>query len=376
MSRLWLLLALLGSEDATRREADLVKAVQGKHVEAAQRLLDQGAPANARAENGVTALAQAVLMESVPLVKLLLEHGADPNSVVTGSTVYESEAPLHLAARVGGAEMMALLLDRGADINARGRNEATPLLVAARSRKSFKTLQLLLERGADSILTDTQGATPLTMAALAEDPRYIEALLARHPNPELLAEPLVQAAHAGLRKNVERIVDAGADVNRPEKKLFDTALHRAAQNDHPDVVKLLLDRGATVDSSNARGETPLMLAAGNNRTAVVRLLLERGADVSARDEQQRTAAQHAQSHGARDALRLLTAKGGGLKEGDAVPPHDPGSSILLHHAEPELGRTCDWGADVECGGDPRRSVPMNVPAPVALLQAWQPEAAL
>jgi ankyrin repeat protein len=82
---------------------------------------------------------------------------------------HDGWTPLHLAAFFGHRETAALLLDRGADVNARSRNlkfgrENTPLHAAAANRQT-KTAELLMDRGAEIDARDGSGLTPLALAA-------------------------------------------------------------------------------------------------------------------------------------------------------------------------------------------------------------------
>jgi ankyrin repeat protein len=57
----------------------------------------------------------------------------------------------------------------------------------------------------------------------------------------------------------------------------------SAENEHEAVVKLLLEKGADVQSKDNSGDTPLSMAARNRHQAVMKLLLEKGADVGSKD---------------------------------------------------------------------------------------------
>lgn len=65
-----------------------------------------------------------------------------------------------------------------------------------------------------------------------------------------------------------------------------TPLHDATINNHPDVVKLLLDNGADINAENRVGWTPLLWAAAQGNSAMVELLCKAGADVNLKGEGQ------------------------------------------------------------------------------------------
>jgi ankyrin repeat protein len=70
------------------------------------------------------------------------------------------------------------------------------------------------------------------------------------------------------------LIERGADINKPGW----TPLHYAATRGHRDMIRLLLDNDAYIDSESANGTTPLMLAAYSAPPLAVKLLLEEGAD--------------------------------------------------------------------------------------------------
>src|SRR5579859_3670811 len=72
------------------------------------------------------------------------------------------EAPLHYAATFGSVDSVRVLLERGADPNARNRSGATPLISGA---YNFEKARLLVEKGADVNAHSQNGVTPLMVAA-------------------------------------------------------------------------------------------------------------------------------------------------------------------------------------------------------------------
>src|SRR5215208_3181323 len=106
----------------------LYYAVQGAQLGAAKLLIERGADVNAPTAFGVAPLAPAVGKRNVELIKLLLDHGANPNSVVGTATV------LHLAVERGCLDCVKALVEAGADVNAVTSNGEyrTPLHIAKR----------------------------------------------------------------------------------------------------------------------------------------------------------------------------------------------------------------------------------------------------
>lgn len=113
------------------------------------------------------------------------------------------------AARRGSADVIGLLLDRGADVNAKdGRNGWTALQHAIHTRQ-VAAVRLLLDRGANPNAADHPGAlTPLLMASIEPDPTIVSLLLAHGADPHVEGEwgdtPLTRAVSGGAVADVDR----------------------------------------------------------------------------------------------------------------------------------------------------------------------------
>ena len=235
-------------------------AAHSGHGSLAAFLLDAGADPNA-APLGYTALHAAVLRGTLrdrgvpnddpgaglPLVRALLEHGADPNARLTRGTPvrrwshdfafmdrWVGATPFWLAARFLEVEMMRVLAAAGADPRLPSRDGATPLMAAAGQGYN---------RGGGSAFIrdrrDFSSYNPVESAALGSTIPAAEERLAR--------EAVAVALELGA--DVDAANDAG-----------DTALHAAASHGMNSVIERLASRGADLHVKNRRGETPLALA--------------------------------------------------------------------------------------------------------------------
>jgi ankyrin repeat protein len=122
-------------------------------------LHDRNIRLEARAHNGDTALMLASYLNNLAAVKQLIAFGAKINQ--SGWTA------LHYAAAAGNVQIMVLLLDGDAHINARSPNQTTPLMMAVRSG-STPAVELLIDRGADGSLINALGLTALDFAIQLE----------------------------------------------------------------------------------------------------------------------------------------------------------------------------------------------------------------
>lgn len=139
--------------------------------------------------------------------------------------------------------------------------------------------------------------TELSDAVLAGDLAKTKTMLGNgadcnSPNEDG-ATLLMLAAGAGHYKMVELLLEAGATVDATDARGW-TALMKAVFNyelnrGFPDVVSLLIDAGADIEHQVSYGTRPLMLAAGYGEASVVDVLLAAGADAGAANEGGRTA---------------------------------------------------------------------------------------
>ena len=95
---------------------------------------------------------------------------------------------------------------------------------------------------------------------------------------------LLRAAAKGHEEVVKLLLEKDAELETKDEGYGRTPLLYAARNGHESVVKLLLEKGAKQETKDKDGQTPLSCAARNKHEAVVKLLLEKAAELETKDE--------------------------------------------------------------------------------------------
>jgi ankyrin repeat protein len=260
----------------------LMVVARSGNVQSAKLLLDAGATVDAREGWGdQTALMWAASEAHPDMIKLLIDHHADVNAhgavrdwqrrvTAEGRPKNENHGgftPLIYAARIGCIECAKVLLKGHADINLADPDGETPLLLSL-INMHFDFASYLVAAGADVNRWDFYGQTPLYAA-------IDMATLPSGGRPDLPSEDKTQPLQVA-----DQMLKAGANVNaqlklRPPYRngVFDrggdqvlstgaTALLLAAKAGNNDALKVLLKYHPMVDLPNAEGVTPLMAAAG------------------------------------------------------------------------------------------------------------------
>jgi serine/threonine-protein phosphatase 6 regulatory ankyrin repeat subunit B len=267
--------------------------------------------------NGSTPLHVAVRAGILQSTQILIDAGADINvKDDLGQTPfflvaenlntllrYEMQASEELW------QIAELLLSRGASPNTSNQAGVTPFMVAAED-SSLELMQWLLDNRADASMQDNNGECAAHKVfqkfsiyrKSSEDDksrRALEILHSRGVNFNTRDNkgntPLFSAVQSEFLNLLEVLCELGADVtaqNNSRSTLLHHLLLRSNERDPGSVcrpVTWLLDAGIAINSCNASGETALLIAANDGSPDVVKLLVNKGADITSRDQAGRTA---------------------------------------------------------------------------------------
>ncbi|XP_017280620.1 inversin isoform X2 [Kryptolebias marmoratus] len=246
-------------------------------------------------------------------VRCILE--AAPTESLLNWQDYEGRTPLHFAVADGNEAVVKVLTSYGGcNVTAYDNLFRTPLHWAALLGHA-KIVHLLLERNTSgTIPSDSQGATPLHYGAQSNNAETVGVFLS-HPSvkdePDLEGRTAFMWAAGKGSDDVIRTMLALAphiDINMADK-YGGTALHAASLSGHVSTVKLLLEKGATVDSRDVMKHTPLFRACEMGYKDVILTLIKGAARVDLVDVDGHTALHWAALGGNAEVCQILMENG-------------------------------------------------------------------
>ena len=213
-------------------------------------------------------------VESHAPAKLLELLRAHPEAVNSTNNDYEASLPIHFAAAGGYTNVLTVLLENGAEVNATNKSGRTPLHEAA-LRGRLEAARLLLQRGARLDATDASRQRPLDWATEQGYADIVELFLARGAQINGgYWSPLDRAARHGHESVVRTLLAHNADVNSRESFSQSTPLISAASLGWTNTVRFLLEHKANVNAQTTNGYSALSQAARyGKKKDVVEILL-------------------------------------------------------------------------------------------------------
>lgn len=311
-----LVLPAAAAENSTR----LFHAIREGDIAFVKAHLDQNT-IETRDRRGATPLMHAAAFGNIETLRLLLDTGADVNA----RNDFDATALLWCAR---DPERVRLLVERGADVNAQSKQGRTPLMVASLRRGGADSVELMLAKGAGVNSKDSRGDSAIGLAASIGDVRIMRRLLAAGADVNAVNKrgmtPVNLAASGRSPEAVRLLIEKGADVRTASNTLSNSVrhgqilmiklapLHRAAAFGPAETVRDLLKAGADVNARDGRKLMPLSFAVATDNPSLetVRLLLQAGADVNAGDNTGETALDWAEKFGYPDIITALKRAGG------------------------------------------------------------------
>jgi ankyrin repeat protein len=351
---------------------------------------------------GYTPLLIASNRGDAPTIEALVRAQADPNRATTNGTT-----PLMLAAASGSVEAVRLLIDHGANVNARENVKGETALIFAAAYGRAEVVGVLTAHGADTSVTtkvidlaafakeeqeraaarragkavrDQTGADPPGVGATPSP--QIPGVTRQYSFAELVGHwgglaPLHMAARQGQIETTKALLDAGADINQPSAGDHMTPLVIAIVNGHFDLATILLDKGADPNLAADNGVRPLYAVLNcqwaskayypqprayeqqqTTYLALLQALLDKGADPNARLTRKVWYSQYNIDHS-------------GVDESGATPfwraayaaDVDAMKLLVAHGADPNLPTVRTPGR-VRMGADQREAPDVSFPPPV------------
>jgi uncharacterized protein len=283
---------------------ELLQAVDHRALASVRNSLKKGANIECTTYNDMTPLEIAAGHNDLPMVQLLLQSGANAHAKDRSL-----ETPLMSAAHGGYTEVVRLLLKQGPSLSE--KNEALleashgePAIIIGENASDGTSSDAAAARR--KVMSEAEKPWVEIVRLLLDSGADIEA------RDEYRGPPLIYASEFAQTNVVLLLLDRGANLHARDKE-GRTALIAAScncavatMNDAYDVVEVLLHKGADVNAHSNDGTTALMAAAGGfGGSAIVKLLLEHGADPRAKDSAGSTALSFALKTGRKDKIELI-----------------------------------------------------------------------
>lgn len=310
------------SEKSKQGQTCLLYSTYSNQIKIVEFLCEKTDLVNVADVNGQTPLKVAVSYNNPEIVKVLLDHKADPN--VKAANEYDLQ-PLVAAANNVSPEIVSALLEAGAKTTAVENQTGNQALhVVCRSaapqfgnanpelrKRAAEVVKALLEADADPNAKNKASQTPLEIAVQSNFAEGIDLLIRRTENVNI---DLGQKSflHWACEMNMPNAVDVllerdKSTVNEPDG-LGQTPLCIAAAGGNFAIVKSLLAAGAEINQLSEDGQSPIHAAVGSKSSELLNLMIEQGADLTLQDGSGRVPLHVAAWSGNTEAIKLMGAK--------------------------------------------------------------------
>ncbi|XP_021964204.1 E3 ubiquitin-protein ligase mib1 isoform X3 [Folsomia candida] len=285
---------------------EFVKASANGDFQKCEELLKRGDCEVNCTFSGHTAMQAASQNGHLDVIRILLNHGADPEVEDK-----DGDRAVHHAAFGDEPLVIEMMAQSGADLNARNKRRQTALHIGV-NKGHLGVVRTLLRLGCHPSLQDLEGDSPIHDSVSKKRDDMLSLLLDHNADVTLTNNNGFNGLHhAALRGNPSAMRILLTKLPRAwivDEKKDDgyTALHLASLNNHFQVAELLVREGrANLDIQNVNAQTALHLAVERQHSQIVRLLVSAGANLNLADKDGDTPLHEALRHHTLSQLRQL-----------------------------------------------------------------------
>ena len=275
------------------------KIEEGDLEDALTKISTQLPDPNIPSSNGTPLLVLVAEKDYTDLVATLLQKGADPDK----ADLNTSETALIKAVKNQNFDTISILLNAGANPNLGTNQDLTPLGLAIEFKNESLANHLLSSGATNGISKDN-----LFLYTFNKNSVGVGLMLAGGVTPNVTDKddntPLIISAANGDLESVKSLISYRANVN-VKNKYGMTPLLYAVKGKYWDVAEYLINNGAKINASNIYGQNALFWAAYHGNATMVHDLLMRGADYTKKTRLGQTALQMAKALGNKEAAKML-----------------------------------------------------------------------
>ena len=292
--------------NAQQKTRELHKAIQQNDLALVQKLATKK-NINQPDEYGDYPIMNAALYSSIDIMKVLLEKGADPNAK-------NKDGETALMWSVQDPEKIKLLISYDADVNLVAHSGNTALLIASVGNNQFSTIKYLVDHGADPLAKNKKQETCLMRAALFGDTTTASYLVRSgieiNAKDTIGGTALINAIFNVNRPVTLWLLNNGADPDLRSVFGLTAVSGVVTYNDLPSI-KAVLQKTNNVNAIDDGGVSALMWAVYNehDNPEIISLLLDKGADVHHKAKDGSTALMWAMKKGNTQTVDLLKKAG-------------------------------------------------------------------
>ncbi len=243
----------------------MLKCIAADNEKAVNKLLSAGLPLEREQDFQLPWLHTCIHYDSIKVVKLLIKRGIDINQ-----KDFNGIAPIHIAAKKNHHKTLKLLLtDSQIKTNLKDDIGNSAIIIAA-NNESWECLGLLLDSVQTDINQENLAGKNLLSCLIFSEQEQILSKAIKHSKLLIKSKHLINAIHRNNKFVVRQILQKIPElIQNCESEVLAVAVSHG----HLDIMKMLIESGANINTQNARGSTPLHIACEYSQPEIVKTLL-------------------------------------------------------------------------------------------------------